>query len=108
MLILLLAFGLWMIHLRGRSRWYEEAFAVLYGSLIPEWMIYGTVTPVQGAGAADVHPLLHYFLLQRLDGAGWPVAPGGSLPLRGAGHAHRGAVLAAGGVGFRQGEGIYL
>jgi 4-amino-4-deoxy-L-arabinose transferase-like glycosyltransferase len=26
-------------------------------------MVYGTVTPVQGAGAADVHPLLYYFLL---------------------------------------------
>ena len=63
MLILLLAFGLRMIHLEARALWYDEAFAVLYASLSPAQMVYGTVTPVPGAGAADVHPLLYYFLL---------------------------------------------
>jgi uncharacterized membrane protein len=62
-LILLLAFGLRMIHLEARALWYDEAFAVLYASLSPARMVYGTVTPVPGAGAADVHPLLYYFLL---------------------------------------------
>ena len=62
-LILLLAFGLRMITLQSRALWYDEAFAVLYASLSPARMIYGTATPVAGAGAADVHPLLYYFLL---------------------------------------------
>jgi mannosyltransferase len=62
-LVLLLAFGLRMGRLQGRALWYDEAFAVLYASLDPAGMIYGTVTPVEGAGAADVHPLLYYFLL---------------------------------------------
>lgn len=61
--VLLLAFGLRMVHIQGRPLWYDEAFAVLYGSLSPERMVYGTVTPVQGAGAADVHLLLYHFLL---------------------------------------------
>lgn len=61
--VLLLAFGLRMVHIQGRPLWYDEAFAVLYGSLSSERMVYGTVTPVQGAGAADVHLLLYYFLL---------------------------------------------
>jgi len=62
-LISLLAFSLRVVHLQARSLWYDEAFAVLYASLTPERMVYGTVTPVAGAGAADVHPLLYYFLL---------------------------------------------
>lgn len=62
-LVLLLAFGLRMGYLQGRALWYDEAFAVLYASLDPVRMIYGTVTPVEGAGAADVHPLFYYFLL---------------------------------------------
>jgi mannosyltransferase len=62
-LVVLLAFGLRMVHLQSRALWYDEAFAVLYASLNPARMIYGTVTPVGGAGAADVHPLLYYFLL---------------------------------------------
>ena len=62
-LILLLAFGLRMVYLYSRPLWYDEAFAVLYASLSPAQMLYGTVTPVEGAGAADVHPLLYYFLL---------------------------------------------
>ena len=61
--ILLLSFALRLIHLEGRDLWYDEAFAVLYASMSPERMIYGTVGPVQGAGAADVHPLLYYSLL---------------------------------------------
>jgi 4-amino-4-deoxy-L-arabinose transferase-like glycosyltransferase len=63
LLILLLAFGLRMACLQSRALWYDEAFAVLYASLSPAQMVYGTVTPVTGAGAADVHPLLYYFLL---------------------------------------------
>ena len=61
--MLLAGFVLRTIHLQHRSLWYDEAFAVLYGSLSPARMLYGTVTPVPGAGAADVHPLLYYFLL---------------------------------------------
>ena len=62
-LILLLAFGLRMVRIQGRALWYDEAFAILYASLGHKGMIYGTVTPVEGAGAADVHPLLYYFSL---------------------------------------------
>lgn len=63
LVVLLLGFALRLVNLRGRPLWYDEAFAVLYASLSPERMFYGTVTPVQGVGAADVHPLLYYFLL---------------------------------------------
>lgn len=62
-LILLLAFGLRMVGLQDRPIWYDEAFAILYASSSPAQMIYGTVTPVEGASAADVYPLLYYFLL---------------------------------------------
>jgi 4-amino-4-deoxy-L-arabinose transferase-like glycosyltransferase len=62
-LILLLAFSLRMTCIQGRALWYDEAFAVLYASLDYAEMVYGTVTPVEGAGAADVHPLLYYFSL---------------------------------------------
>ena len=62
-LILLMTFGLRVVHLQTRSLWYDEGFAILYASLSPARMLYGTVTPVAGAGAADVHPLLYYFLL---------------------------------------------
>ena len=62
-LVLLLAFGLRMARLQGRPLWYDEAFALLYASSSPAQMVYGTLTPVEGAGAADVHPLLFYFLL---------------------------------------------
>jgi len=61
--VVLLAFGLRLVHLQARALWYDEAFAVFYAGLSPARMVYGTVTPVQGAGAADVHPLLYYFLL---------------------------------------------
>ncbi len=63
LLILLLAFGLRMVRIESRALWYDEAFAILYASLGHERMICGTVTPVEGAGAADVHPLLYYFSL---------------------------------------------
>ncbi|MFQ6099691.1 MAG: glycosyltransferase family 39 protein [Anaerolineae bacterium] len=63
LLILLTAFLARTIHLQGRALWYDESFAALYASLSPGQMIYGTVAPVAGAGAADVHPLLYYFLL---------------------------------------------
>jgi len=62
-LIPLGAFLMRMVSLPIRPLWYDEAFALLYSSLTPERMIYGTVTPVEAAGAADVHPLLYYFLL---------------------------------------------
>jgi 4-amino-4-deoxy-L-arabinose transferase-like glycosyltransferase len=62
-LVMLLAFGLRIVRVVGRPLWYDEAFAVLYASLDYEGMVYGTVTPVAGAGAADVHPLLYYFSL---------------------------------------------
>jgi uncharacterized membrane protein len=69
----LLAFSLRMAALQSRSLWYDEAFAILYASLSPARMIRGTVTPAQGAGAADVHPLLYYFSLH-----GWMKAVGRS------------------------------
>jgi 4-amino-4-deoxy-L-arabinose transferase-like glycosyltransferase len=72
-LLLTLAFGLRMARISGRSLWYDEAFAVLYGSLDHADMVYGTVTPVEGAGAADVHPLLYYFSLHA-----WMGVVGGS------------------------------
>lgn len=61
--VCLLAFVLRLIHLPGRPLWYDEAFSVQYAALSADRMIYGTVTPVQGGGAAEVHPLLYYFLL---------------------------------------------
>jgi len=64
-----------MGRLQERDLWYDEAFAVLYSSLSPEQMVYGTVTPVSDAGAADVHPLLYYFILH-----GW-MGLAGSSPL---------------------------
>lgn len=72
-LVLLLAFSLRLIHLQSRPLWYDEAFAVLYAGLSPARMVYGTATPTAGAGAADVHPLLYYFLLH-----GWMTLAGGS------------------------------
>ncbi len=61
-LILLLAFALRLINLGGRSLWYDEAFAVLFAEKGLSAMLYGTLTPVAG-GAADIHPLLYYTLL---------------------------------------------
>ncbi|MCB9450396.1 MAG: glycosyltransferase family 39 protein [Anaerolineaceae bacterium] len=61
-LILLLAFGLRLVNLGGRSLWYDEAFAVLFAEKGMDAMLYGTLTPVAG-GAADIHPLLYYVTL---------------------------------------------
>lgn len=62
LLILLLALGLRLINLGGRSLWYDEAFAVLFSEKGLDAMLYGTLTPVEG-GAADIHPLLYYLTL---------------------------------------------
>lgn len=61
-LILLLALALRLINLGGRALWYDEAFAVLFAEKGLSAMLYGTLTPVAG-GAADIHPLLYYGLL---------------------------------------------
>lgn len=61
-LILLLALALRLINLGGRALWYDEAFAVLFAEKGLSAMLYGTLTPVAG-GAADIHPLLYYSLL---------------------------------------------
>ncbi|GAB4572029.1 MAG: hypothetical protein Kow0077_10330 [Anaerolineae bacterium] len=60
--VLLLAFALRLVNLGGRTLWYDEAFAVLFAEKGPAAMLYGTLTPVAG-GAADIHPLLYYTLL---------------------------------------------
>jgi 4-amino-4-deoxy-L-arabinose transferase-like glycosyltransferase len=62
MLILLLAFGLRLIALSSRTLWYDESFAVLFSEKGLNAMLYGTLSPVDGA-AADVHPLLYYTAL---------------------------------------------
>ena len=61
-LTLLLALGLRLVNLGGRALWYDEAFAVLFAEKGWDAMVDGTLTPVDG-GAADVHPLLYYALL---------------------------------------------
>jgi len=61
-LILLLSFPLRLYRLAEKEMWYDEAFAVLYAEKEPVSIIYGTVTPVEGA-AADIHPLLYYLFL---------------------------------------------
>ncbi|MBN1965952.1 MAG: glycosyltransferase family 39 protein [Anaerolineae bacterium] len=60
--ILLVACGLRLVNLGGRSLWYDEAFAVLFAETGLEQMIYGTLAPVEG-GASDIHPLLYYTTL---------------------------------------------
>jgi mannosyltransferase len=60
--ILALATLLRLINLGERRLWYDEAFAVLYAEKPLSTMLYGTLTPVNGA-AADVHPLLYYTML---------------------------------------------
>jgi 4-amino-4-deoxy-L-arabinose transferase-like glycosyltransferase len=59
---LLLALVVRLIALDTRILWYDEAFAVLFSETGLERMLYGTLTPVNGA-AADVHPLLYYTTL---------------------------------------------
>jgi len=60
--ILGLAFGLRLLHLGGRSLWYDEAFAILYAEKSLAAILSGTLSQVQGA-AADVHPVAYYFSL---------------------------------------------
>jgi mannosyltransferase len=67
--VLLVAFGLRLYSLSGKEMWYDEAFAVLYAEKDPGSIVYGTVTPVEGA-AADIHPLLYYFFLHAWMGIG--------------------------------------
>jgi mannosyltransferase len=61
-LVLLLALVLRLITIGTRAMWYDEAFAVLFAEKGLQAMLYGTLTPVNGA-AADVHPLLYYTTL---------------------------------------------
>jgi mannosyltransferase len=68
-LILLAGFSLRLVRLEDKEMWYDEAFAVLYAEKEPASIIYGTVTPVEGA-AADIHPLLYYFFLHGWMGLG--------------------------------------
>jgi mannosyltransferase len=68
-LILSLAFALRLYHLPVKEMWYDEAFAVLYAEKGLASIVYGTVTPVEGA-AADIHPLLYYFFLHSWIGIG--------------------------------------
>lgn len=72
-LVLLLAFGLRLINLGGRTLWYDEAFAVLFAEKGLDAMREGTLTSADGA-AADVHPLLYYGLLH-----GWMRVAGQSV-----------------------------
>jgi hypothetical protein len=58
--ILGLALVLRLINLNARPLWYDEAFAVLYAERPIDQIVYGTVTPVEGSAAADVHPILYY------------------------------------------------
>jgi 4-amino-4-deoxy-L-arabinose transferase-like glycosyltransferase len=48
--------------LDSRALWYDEAFSILFAREGPSAMLYGTLTPIEGA-AADVHPLLYYGVL---------------------------------------------
>ncbi|MCD4686729.1 MAG: glycosyltransferase family 39 protein [Anaerolineae bacterium] len=57
--VLLLALGLRLINLGGRTLWYDEAFAVLFAETGWDAMIDGTLTQDEG-GAAEEHPLLYY------------------------------------------------
>lgn len=72
-LVLLLAFGLRLINLGGRTLWYDEAFAVLFAEKGLDAMLEGTLTSVDGS-AADVHPLLYYSVLH-----GWMRVAGESV-----------------------------
>ena len=72
--VLLLALVLRLINIQARPLWYDEAFALFYASLPLSGIVAGTVTPVGGAGAADVHPLLYYFALH-----GWMELAGHSV-----------------------------
>ncbi|NDJ74786.1 MAG: hypothetical protein GYB65_00890 [Chloroflexi bacterium] len=60
--ILLLALGLRMINLGGRTLWYDEAFTVLFAEKGWDAMLDGTLDADEDA-AAEEHPLLYYQLL---------------------------------------------
>ena len=60
--ILFLAALLRFWALGQRELWYDEAFSVLYAEKGLFFILYGTISQVEGA-AADVHPPLYYFLL---------------------------------------------
>ena len=60
--MLLLALGLRLVNLGGRTLWYDEAFAVLFAEQGLDAMRAGTLEQVDGS-AADVHPLLYYATL---------------------------------------------
>ena len=62
LLILLLAFGLRLVNLNGRSLWYDEALAILFAEKSLTAMLRGTITITNGI-AANVHPLLYFWLL---------------------------------------------
>jgi len=64
-LVLLLAFALRTVGAATRPLWYDEAIAILHASVSPAQLLHGTVTPVQGAGAANVHPPLYFLLLHQ-------------------------------------------
>ena len=61
-LVLGIGFGLRVFKIEARSLWYDEVFAVLFAEKGVSAMLYGTLTPVAG-GAADIHPLLYYTML---------------------------------------------
>jgi len=61
-LLLLIAWGLRLVNLGGRTLWYDEAFAVLFAEQGLDAMRAGTLEQVDGS-AADVHPLLYYATL---------------------------------------------
>ncbi|MEB2287799.1 MAG: glycosyltransferase family 39 protein [Anaerolineae bacterium] len=61
-LLLLIALGLRLVNLGGRTLWYDEAFAVLFAEQGLDAMRAGTLEQADGS-AADVHPLLYYVTL---------------------------------------------
>lgn len=63
LLIMLLALGLRLVNLTGRSLWYDEAFSLLYARLPPVDMVAGTLGETETGAAADIHPLLYYLTL---------------------------------------------
>jgi 4-amino-4-deoxy-L-arabinose transferase-like glycosyltransferase len=73
LVVLLVALGLRLVELGGRTLWYDEAFAVLFAEQGLDAMRAGTLERVDGS-AADVHPLLYYMTLH-----GWMRACGQSV-----------------------------
>ena len=73
LLVLLIALGLRLVELGGRTLWYDEAFAVLFAEQGLDAMRAGTLEKVDGS-AAEEHPLLYYMTLH-----GWMRAFGQSV-----------------------------